>query len=95
MKEMIAAMTNSRICITVSVGLGILLAAHPARSETPANIIAAQLRMQGYACEDPVDATRDRKASKPNVTVWTLRCKNAAYRVQLIPDMAAHVTQLK
>ena len=61
----------------------------------PAGIVAAQIRTQGYACTDPVSATRDRQASRPNVTVWFLHCRNASYRVQLVPDMAAHVTQLK
>jgi len=62
---------------------------------TPASIIAAQLRTQGYACRTPVSATRDRQASRPNVTVWVLRCANASYRVRLVPDMAAQVTQLE
>ena len=70
-------------------------AARAQPADTPAGIIAAQIRTQGYACTDPVAATRDQRASRPNVTVWTLRCRNAAYRVLLVPDMAAQVTQLK
>jgi hypothetical protein len=62
---------------------------------TPAGTIAAQIRTQGYACADPVSATRDPQASRPHVTVWILRCGNASYRVELVPDMAAQVTQLK
>lgn len=54
-------------------------------------IIAAQLRSQGYACSDPKSATRDRKASKPNATVWILFCENATYRVTLVPNLAAQV----
>jgi hypothetical protein len=63
--------------------------------DTSAGIVAAQIRTQGYACADPVSATRDRQASRPNVTVWVLRCRNAMYRVQLVPDMAAQVTLLE
>lgn len=63
--------------------------------EAPAAIVAAQLRSQGYACADPVSATRDVQASRPNETVWVLNCRNATYRVLLVPDMAAQVTQLK
>ena len=59
-----------------------------------ADIVAAQLRSQGYACQAPVAATRDRQASKPLNTVWVLRCRNASYRVRLVPDMAAQVTRL-
>ncbi|HEY7550075.1 MAG TPA: hypothetical protein VH913_11225 [Hyphomicrobiaceae bacterium] len=63
--------------------------------DVPADIIAAQIRSQGYACSTPVTATRDRPASRPNETVWFLQCGNARYRVQLVPDMAAQVTQLE
>jgi hypothetical protein len=63
--------------------------------ETAAATIAAQLRTQGYACSAPVAATRDRPASAPHETVWVLRCGNARYRVRLVPDMAAQVTQLE
>jgi len=70
-------------------------AAAPARSETPDSIVATQLRVQGYACEEPSTATRDRRASRPDEVVWILRCKNADYRVELIPDMAARVTKLR
>ncbi len=65
------------------------------QQEAPAAIVAAQIRSQGYACSAPVSATRDRQASRPNVAVWVLRCQNARYRVRLVPDMAAQVTQLE
>jgi hypothetical protein len=63
--------------------------------DVPADIIAAQIRTQGYACSTPVTASRDRAASRPDETVWLLQCGNARYRVQLVPDMAAQVTQLE
>ena len=59
-----------------------------------ADIVAAQIRTQGYACNPPVAATRDQAASRPNETVWFLRCGNARYRVQLVPDLVAKVTRL-
>ena len=74
---------------------GSALAAFAQGVDTPAAIVAAQIRTQGYACADPVSAARDRQASRPNVTVWVLRCRNAIYRVQLVPDMAAQVTLLE
>ena len=43
----------------------------------------------------PAQAERDQPASRPNETVWILRCGNATYRVTLIPDMAARVERLK
>jgi hypothetical protein len=63
-------------------------------SDSAAGIVAAQLRSQGYACRAPVAATRDRQASRPLSTVWVLRCRNASYRVRVVPDMAAEVTRL-
>ena len=63
-------------------------------SETPVNIISDQIRRQGFACDEPRQAERDRQASRPNETVWILRCGNATYRVTLIPDMAARVERL-
>jgi hypothetical protein len=52
--------------------------------ESPKDDIAAQIRAQGYACDQPQSATRDAQASKPN----------ASYRVRLIPDMAAQVERI-
>jgi hypothetical protein len=71
------------------------LAALAQESETPAGIIAAHIRTQGYACSQPISATRDRQASTPNEAVWVLRCQNARYRVRLVPDMGAQVTRLQ
>jgi hypothetical protein len=62
---------------------------------TPVEIISDHIRRQGYACDEPREAERDRAASRPNETVWILRCGNATYRVTLIPDMAARVERLK
>ena len=59
--------------------------------EGPKDDIAAQIRAQGYPCDQPQSATRDVQASKPDEAVWLLRCEGATYRVRLIPDMAAQV----
>jgi hypothetical protein len=87
----------SRLAVEVAaaVALTCLSALAVLAEETEAaGIVAAQLRSQGYACQAPVAATRDRQASKPLSTVWVLRCRNASYRVRLVPDMAAQVTRL-
>jgi len=71
---------------------GALLAGPPAAAEEkPADIIAAHIRQQGFVCDNALSAQRNRKASKPNETVWMLRCSNGIYRVRLVPDMAAAV----
>jgi len=66
-----------------------------AQQEVPAEIIAVQIRKQGYACEEAQSAVRDRRASAPNEAVWLLRCKNATYRVRLKPDMAAQIERVE
>jgi hypothetical protein len=63
-----------------------------AAEEMPAEIIAAQIRDQGYACEKAISAKRDGERSDD--AVWILKCQNATYRVRLIPDMAAKVEPL-
>ena len=70
----------------------ILPAAHA--QETSADVLATQLRRQGHRCEGPVNAERDAERSKPDEAVWIIRCANAAYRMRLIPNMAAHIERL-
>ena len=62
--------------------------------EAPKDIVASQIRSQGYACNSPQNVERDASASKPNEAVWTLNCQNASYRVTLIPSMAAKVDKV-
>jgi hypothetical protein len=62
---------------------------------TPPETLASQLRLQGYRCDDPVTAQRDPQLSKPDETVWNLRCSNASYRMRLTPDMAARIEKLE
>src|ERR1700730_2278439 len=66
-----------------------------AAGEAPKDTIAAQMRMQGFACDKPQSAVKDAKRSKPDEAVWVLKCSNAAYRIRLIPDMAAKVERLQ
>jgi len=63
--------------------------------DTPVTIISDHIRRQGYPCDAPRQAEHDQQASRPNEAVWFLRCKNASYRVTLIPDMAARVEVVK
>ena len=64
------------------------------QQDNPGGIIAAQIRMQGFACDSPTQAEHETQASRPHEQVWVLRCANATYRVRLIPDMAARVERL-
>jgi hypothetical protein len=65
-----------------------------AQDESPANIIAVQIRKQGFTCDSPKSADRDAEASKPDTPVWRLNCGNAIYRVELVPNMAANVEKI-
>jgi hypothetical protein len=46
-----------------------------AAGETLRGMLAAQIRMQGVACDKPLGAVRDAKRSKPDHAVWVLKCK--------------------
>jgi hypothetical protein len=82
----------------ILLGLALVAAsvskARAADSEA-ATVVADQIRRQGIHCEEPVKAERDAKLSTPHNAVWTLRCKDAVYRVRLVPNSAAKVELLK
>ena len=78
-------------CGMVLLALSVGAADVALAQETPVNIIAVQVRQQGYACNEPRRAERNAQASRPNEAVWTLVCENATYRVTLVPNMAARI----
>ena len=57
--------------------------------------IAAQIRIQGFACDRALRAVQDKRRSKPDHEVWILKCSNATYRFSRYPDMAAKVEVLQ
>jgi hypothetical protein len=57
--------------------------------------IAAQIRIQGFACDKPLRAVKDKRRSRPDHDVWVLKCSNATYRVSRAPDMVAQVQPLR
>jgi hypothetical protein len=85
-----------RVALTV-LGLGFaanMAMAGASPDQDPTSDLAAQLRDQGYACDQPKSAERDVQASKPDEAVWIVQCENARYRMRLDPDMGAKVEQL-
>jgi len=66
-----------------------------AQDETLKGMLAAQIRSQGIACDNPKNAVRDAKRSRPDHDVWVLTCENATYRVSRYPDLAAKVERLR
>jgi hypothetical protein len=65
-----------------------------AKAEAVKSKLAAQIRTQGFACDKPLEATRDARLSKPNYAVWVLKCENATYRISRYPNLAAKVEKL-
>ena len=65
------------------------------QAETVPDILAAQVRIQGHACDKAISAVQDRKRSRPDHEVWVLKCSNATYRFSRAPDMAAKVEILR
>jgi len=72
-----------------------LMAPQPSMAETAGEMLAAQIRLQGFACDKAIGAHRDSKRSRPDHAVWVLKCSNASYRVSRAPDMAARVEPLQ
>ena len=59
-----------------------------------ATLIATQVREQGYACDQPVTAKPDAGDSEIGERAWILNCKDATYRVRLVPDQAATIEKI-
>jgi hypothetical protein len=84
--------------ISVLVGgsaRGLIGSSAQAAGELPRDVLAAQIRIQGVACDKPLSAVRDAKRSRPDYAVWVLKCSNATYRISRAPDMAAKIEQLR
>ena len=63
--------------------------------EIPADIIAVQIRKQGYECINPKSAKRDPQSVRSRTCQsGYLTCDNATYRVRLVGNMADHVEKL-
>lgn len=67
---------------------------HFAEAQAPPDVLAAQIRAQGYHCDTPLSARRDAKQSKPDKAVWILKCRASTFRIRLDPNMAAYVEQV-
>lgn len=59
-----------------------------------AEIIAVQIRKQGFTCGKALSAEMDEALSTPHMAAWTLRCNDATYKVRLVPKMAAAAERL-
>ena len=55
------------------------------------DVLAIQLRAQGLPCTKPTRAEKDTPDSRPDEMAWVISCKEATYRVTLIPHIGAKV----
>ena len=92
-------LTSLRIrSITGAVLTSICLAggiATAAAQDQSTTIVADQVRSQGLTCNNPSSAERIQAESAPNHTVYLLKCEGITYRVVLVPDQGAEVTEVK
>ena len=80
---------------TLLAALAIALPIAAQAQDTDVSIIAAQVRSQGFACDNPSGAERLAGESLPDQQVYKLTCDGITYRVHLIPDQAAEITKLE
>ena len=80
---------------SILAGFAVLASTITAQAQSPQDDLAAQVRIQGFACDKAQSAIRDKKRSKPDYAVWVLKCSNAVYRVSRAPDMAAKIQVLR
>ena len=88
-------LASASLLVVDGSGGGLFGSQARAAGETPQEELAAQIRLQGFACDRSLGAVRDKKRSKPDYAVWVLKCSNATYRIGRFPDMAAKVEPLQ
>jgi hypothetical protein len=92
--HLFAAASRSLFAVTVQVAIAITALSPGSAQEATKDLLAAQIRDQGYSCDKPVSAQRDLSRSRPGEAAWVLKCASETYRLRLIPDMAARVERL-
>lgn len=55
------------------------------------DVVAVQIRAQGVPCTKPTKAVRDIPDSSRDEMAWILTCKEATYRVKLIPHVGSRI----
>ena len=88
---MIGAMRSKLLLLTATIAI---VQGVRAEEIPPVQIIADQVRDQGFPCSKSLTVERDPTYSRPDEPVWILKCDNATYRVRLVPGMAAKVERL-
>lgn len=59
--------------------------------ESAETIVSSVVRREGYQCDKPIHAFKDEADSVPEEMAWFLKCKNAAYKVKLLPHYLSEI----
>jgi hypothetical protein len=59
--------------------------------EDPKDIVAAAVRANGYACEQPKSVVPDPQDTSPDEKAWILQCEANAYWVKFKGDASVEV----
>ncbi len=84
----IATSVVTLVCLAGSVATAAAL-------DRGAEVVASQIRRQGFTCKNPSSAERIQAESAPDTPVYLLKCEGMTYRVRLIPDQASEVTRVE
>jgi len=93
-------MKSKQIVLSGLVVTGLLSPVEGAQAQavntaTATEVLADQVRSQGYSCDRALGAERNAEASRADEAVWVLKCTNSSYRMRLVPDMAAKVEKIE
>lgn len=83
-----------KIAILAPLSL-VILPCFAEEMETPETIVSSVVRREGYKCEKPIKATKDAADSIPEEMAWFLKCKNATYKVRLLPHYLSEIEILE
>jgi hypothetical protein len=59
--------------------------------ESVETIVSSVVRREGYRCDKPIYASKDEADSVPEEMAWFLKCKNATYKVKLLPHYLSEI----
>lgn len=91
------ASIRSRTARAVAVAAVSLICLHAGAQDLrrELEIVAAQVRKQGFSCQNPNAVESIESDSTPHQRVYVLKCEGMVYRVHLVPDRAAKVHEIK
>lgn len=84
---------TARFMVAVSF-IALVSPSYAEDTEDAGTVVSTVVRREGYRCDKPVTATRDLTDSIPEEEAWILKCKNASYRVRLLPHSLSPVDVL-